>query len=278
MAGACSGYLVEHDGTRILLDCGSGVAGSVQRACPLGKIDHVFVSHYHYDHVSDAGALMFARLVQRKVGEELGDITFYALGGSEQFEPDFSRLSMEGASRAVAIDEGSRVDLGGLSLEFMRTSHPVSCLAARVRAADGATLVYTADGALTEGLVDFCRGADALICECSLYEGYDGSVMGHMSCEDVTALANAARPGTLVLSHLPIYGDVERLRRWVVGHLEEGATGEVLLASDAPKDGGLPSLEVRPRVAADLRGDGGTRPSQSSEGAPAGEGACHGRA
>ena len=155
----------------------------------------MFVSHYHYDHVSDAGALMFARLVQRKVGEELGDITFYALGGSEQFEPDFSRLSMEGASRAVAIDEGSRVDLGGLSLEFMRTSHPVPCLAACVRAADGATLVYTADGALTEGLIDFCRGADALICECSLYEGYDGSVMGHMSCEDVTALAERGPSG-----------------------------------------------------------------------------------
>lgn len=246
---------MEHGGARVLLDCGSGVAGSVQRACPLGAIDHVFVSHYHYDHVSDAGALMFARLVQRKVGEGLGDVTFYALGGSERFEPDFSRLSMEGASRAVAVDEGSRVDVGGLALEFMRTSHPVPCLATRVRAADGTTLAYTADGALTEGLVGFCRDVDALICECSLYEGYDGSAMGHMSCEDVATLANAARPRTLVLSHLPIYGDVERLRRWVIDHLDAGAVGEVLLASDAPQGGGLPSFEVRLR-----------------------EGACHGRA
>ena len=122
-------------------------------------------------------------------------------------------------------------------------------------AADGTTLAYTADGALTEGLVGFCRDVDALICECSLYEGYDGSAMGHMSCEDVVTLANAARPGALVLSHLPIYGDVERLRRWVTDHLDTGAVGEVLLASDAPQGGGLPSFEVLPR-----------------------EGACHGRA
>lgn len=241
--GACSGYLVEHGGARLLLDCGPGVASALQFAAPLNGVDHVVVSHFHYDHASDAGALMYARLVQRKVGMDAGDVTFYALPGSV----DFERLTMEGASRAVAVDEGDVVEIGPFACSFMRTKHPVACLAVRVACEDGAVLAYTADGALTPELVRFAAHSDVLITECSLYPGYDGSVMGHMSCEDVVKLAEGARPRTLVVGHLPIYGDATQIGAWVTEHLSAGSVERVVLA-DAPCTAqGALALEVVPK-------------------------------
>ena len=248
--GACSGYLVQEGATSLLLDCGSGVAGSVARACPLAQVSDVFVSHYHFDHVSDAGALMFARLVGRQVGEASGDVTFYALA-EEPRDPHgmlgFSRLAMDGASRAVAVDEGACVRVGPLALTFLRTRHPAPCLAVRVEGADGAVLAYTADSALTPELAAFCAGADVLLAECSLYAGVDGAAMGHMSAPDVARLAELVRPTTLVLTHLPIYGDVRELLAYVRAHVSADACGQILLAG-APMPGqAMLALDVTKR-------------------------------
>ena len=34
----------------------------LQNALPLQELHHVLLSHYHYDHCSDAGALSYGRL------------------------------------------------------------------------------------------------------------------------------------------------------------------------------------------------------------------------
>lgn len=255
--GACAGYLLEHDGCALLLDCGSGVASAVQLVRPLVEIDHVIVSHYHYDHVSDAGVLMFARLVRRIVGEAERDLVFYALddgapnvgqpggelsGSDLQGGDQFAHLTMEGASCAVAIDEGSEVRVGPFACTFMRTKHPVDCLAMRVSCDDGTSLGYTADGALAPGLASFMAGVDVLVSECSLYAGVSGEPMGHMSCDDVARLAAQVRPRTLVLSHLPVYGEVSELRDRVVELLaaDDGADGQPV-ANDGLAAGGVAS-------------------------------------
>ena len=75
----------------------------------------------------------------------------------------------------------------------------------------GDVLVYTADGALTESLVEFSQGADLLLAECSLYPPTSGEAPGHMNANDVAELARRVNPGTLVLTHLPFYGHREDL-------------------------------------------------------------------
>ncbi len=228
--GACSGYLLEYDGRCILLDCGAGVASAVQGVRPLERIDDVFVSHFHHDHVSDAGVMSYARLVHRQLGVTDRPLTFYAPGRDER-GMGARDLAMRGASRSVEVGEGSRLDVGPFHLQFMRTRHPRLCLATRVSCDDGTTLGYTADGALTPELVRFLGGVDVLVSECSLYAGYDGASFGHMSCEDVAALGRGALPGTLVLSHLPIYGEVKGLLSEVGAALRDLPV-RVVLAED----------------------------------------------
>lgn len=220
---ACSGYLVEHGGSRLLLDCGSGVAGRVQRVAPLESIDTVVISHWHADHCGDAGVLLHGRLIQTLVGQAARPIDFFG----PAVEPDLGRLSWDPYARSHAVDGGTRLEAGPFSLEFMRTEHPVECYAAKVRCA-GSTLVYTADGALTDRLARFCAGADLVVAECSLYAGSDGSGPGHMNADDVARLACLAAPRALVLSHLPMYGDVGELLRRV----RQGWDGDCVLAGD----------------------------------------------
>src|SRR5690242_7124329 len=51
--GACSGYLVEGGGARILLDCGPGVFAKLRVHARYETIDAVVISHLHADHVLD---------------------------------------------------------------------------------------------------------------------------------------------------------------------------------------------------------------------------------
>src|ERR671929_490222 len=51
--GACSGYLVEGGGARVLLDCGPGVFGKLRRFVDYVDVDAVVISHLHADHIFD---------------------------------------------------------------------------------------------------------------------------------------------------------------------------------------------------------------------------------
>src|SRR3954471_17724403 len=51
--GACSGYLVEAGGLRVLLDCGPGVFAKLRRFVDYTRVDAVVISHLHADHVLD---------------------------------------------------------------------------------------------------------------------------------------------------------------------------------------------------------------------------------
>lgn len=229
--GACSGYLLQHGDAALLLDCGSGVASAVQNVIPLTQLHHVVVSHYHFDHCSDAGALDYGRLIDTQRGMTSTPLTFWAPDDAAEL----ARLAMPPYSEAQAVHAGETVQIGPFSCSFLRTKHPVECLAVRVECAGG-VLVYTADGAYTEELAAFAAGADVLITECSLYAGADGSRAGHMACTDAARLATRAKPGTLVLSHLPVYGDVQELLRDVQA-VWDGKTllASRLLALDVPE-------------------------------------------
>src|SRR5437868_14428944 len=51
--GACSGYLLEEDGTAVLLDCGNGVFSKLRRYRDYIAVDAVLISHLHADHFLD---------------------------------------------------------------------------------------------------------------------------------------------------------------------------------------------------------------------------------
>ena len=56
-----SGHLIETDGVRLLLDCGSGIATRLADiGAPWSEITHLAISHFHADHVVDVPTLLYA--------------------------------------------------------------------------------------------------------------------------------------------------------------------------------------------------------------------------
>jgi ribonuclease BN (tRNA processing enzyme) len=204
--GPCSGYLIEKDGFTLLVDCGSGVAQAVQQYKELTEIDHIVISHYHYDHFSDVGVMQFGRLVNTQLKLTDAPLTVY---GPENEEVR-KRIEEIPRSEFKGYTEDSVLHIGPFTIEFLANVHPVEAYAMRI--SDGEkTIVYTADTSFTEELVDFAAGADLLITECSLYEGMDGTKAGHINAQEAGVLARDSGSKKVLLTHLPHYGDLDEL-------------------------------------------------------------------
>src|SRR5260370_36971005 len=61
---ACSGYLVEHDGFRLLIDPGYATLPRLLTVADATEVDAVLVSHGHPDHCADLNPLLRARVLR----------------------------------------------------------------------------------------------------------------------------------------------------------------------------------------------------------------------
>ena len=58
--GSTSSYLVKGENSYALLDCGSGALKKLLNGNCLDKLSFIFLSHLHFDHISDIGILSYA--------------------------------------------------------------------------------------------------------------------------------------------------------------------------------------------------------------------------
>ncbi|WP_088006813.1 MBL fold metallo-hydrolase [Indiicoccus explosivorum] len=206
--GATSSFLLEQAGFRCLIDCGSGVLSSVQKHLGLSELDAVVISHYHADHIADIGPLQFARMIDKQLG---GNDRLLPVYGHTEDPEQFEKLSYKEVTKGYEIKEDQAVRIGPWEVTFCKTAHPVYCLA--MRFSDGEkSVVFTADTGWRKELAEFAADADLLVAESNLFEEHVGRVEGHMSGRQAGELAAKASAKTLLLTHLPQYGELERIR------------------------------------------------------------------
>ena len=195
--GAGSSYLLEHEGTRILLDAGQGARAALAGS-GVDELHAVWISHMHFDHVLDlptlGGALDDdARILlprgERRRLDALADA--YVWGGA--FEMG------EGADE---VEEGAELRLGPFRATFARTQHSAPAMAVRIEA-DGRVLVYASDTAPCDGLRRLARGADLLLMHTLLptVEPVADHARIHATAETAGALATEVGARRLLLSH-----------------------------------------------------------------------------
>ena len=207
-SGATSSFLLEQKGFRCLIDCGSGVLSSVQNFTELNGLDAVIISHYHADHIADIGPLQFARMINMQLG---GSDRILPIYGHTEDREQFEKLSYKEVTVGREIKEGQPVRIGPWEVTFCRTNHPVYCLA--MKFSDGEkSAVFTADTGWRNELTEFASGADLLVAESNLFEEHVDRVEGHMSGRQAGELAAKAAVASLVLTHLPQYGELEQIR------------------------------------------------------------------
>ena len=134
---ATSGYLVEEGDTRLVLDLGAGTLTNLLDIAPPETLSGIFVSHLHYDHISDLFALRYA-LEQKNLSLNLflaeEDCDLYRL------------LTGHRLFNVINIDEDTRLELYDFSLTFLKTRHTVTNHAVKISGAK--TPHMTVDDAL----------------------------------------------------------------------------------------------------------------------------------
>ncbi|UWG95638.1 MBL fold metallo-hydrolase [Dehalobacter sp. DCM] len=200
---ATAGYLLQTDRHTVLLDCGSGILSKLWKYVRHEDLDAVFISHFHHDHTADIGCLLYAGKLAMAFKKRRVPLAIYANYCSARFQ----ELTFGDNSIGIEITPGSKLDLNGLHVSFAPTVHDEYNLAMRFEY-EGKALVYTGDMGPATDLNDFCRGADLLLCEASLYADEKGLISGHMTSEETARLANEAGAKSLMMTHFPHIGNV----------------------------------------------------------------------
>lgn len=191
---ACSGYLVEHDGFRLLVDPGYAVLPRLLTLLPAREVDAVYVTHGHPDHCADLNPLLRARVLDDSPPPPL---PVYAPAGALD-----ALLALDGewVSAGCALREigAGGFGLGPFAAHAVELPHHVPDLGLRL-SAGGFSLAYTGDTGPDPAVVGLARGVDLFIAEAT---HPDEAPPLLTSARDAAAQAARAGVGRLVLTHL----------------------------------------------------------------------------
>jgi ribonuclease BN (tRNA processing enzyme) len=197
---ACSGFLVEHDGFRLLLDAGYATLPQLLTHISADQLDAVFITHGHPDHCADLNPLLRARAFGERPAPAL---PVYTLPGALDAVLALDRPGL--LDDAVEVREfaaGEAFDLGPFRATTCLLPHWVPNAGIRLTA-DDRTLAYAGDGGPGRAVVDLARGADLLVAEATYAEEVPADAKGLLtSAMEAGGQATEAGVRSLLLTHL----------------------------------------------------------------------------
>ena len=216
--GACSGYLVEEDGTSVLVDCGNGVFAKLRERIDYVDVDAVVLSHLHADHFLDlvpyAYALTYAPRqqpvpVDRWPGTDCPacPILHAPPGARDLFRRVVGAWGnedlIENAFELREYDPSSEIEIGPVRVSFQAVPHFTETFAMSISSTNGSgRIVYGADTRPTDALAEFARDADLMLIEATLPRPERTGERGHLTPEEAGEHARGAGAKRLVLVHI----------------------------------------------------------------------------
>lgn len=202
-----SGYLVEADGYRLLIDLGHGAFGALQRYVNPAEVDAIIVTHLHADHCIDLTAyivsLRYGGAGHRSSGPE-GRIPLIGPSGTrDRLEAAYDPLARKlGLHELFGFSTPSPGELGPFGVTYAPMNHPTPTNAVRLTYNDR-SLVYSADTGESAELVELAQGTDLFLCEASF--GPDDEYIPDLHLTGRQAGEHAAKAGVerLVVTHVP---------------------------------------------------------------------------
>lgn len=242
--GACSGYLIQDQGTTVLLDCGNGVFGKLREHVDYCDVDAVVISHVHADHFIDLIPYAYALLLTPRqqpvpVAGHPGTAdparprlivppgavqTFHTVVGAWGDEQ-----LIEQAFRVEEYDDDASVEIGPLTARFAQIPHFILTHAVELVSANGGgRFTFGADCRPCEELVAFAEDTDLLLVEATLPRPERTGIRGHLTPGEAGDHGRRAGAKRVVLTHISDELDAEWAR-------EQGAAafgGEVTVARE----------------------------------------------
>lgn len=210
----CSGYLLETDDTRLLVDCGNGASATLQRFCEFTDLDGIVITHRHVDHCIDLIGMYYAlrfhrdghRTVRLYAAPEVHEMLTGLLDGDSAF-------AFNEVFHHVPIHAGDHFQVGDFDIRCFPSVHPVPTVSLRIEA-HGRTLAYSSDSAGGPDLEEVARGCDLFLCEGTwLGDGSDIPPDIHLTASQAGALARKLGIERLMITHVLGSLDPERARK-----------------------------------------------------------------
>jgi len=204
-----SGFVLDAEGFRVLIDCGGGVISRyLELYGPDQPIDAVVISHVHADHCFD--------LVPLKFGIDYGSLGKWR---PQLWLPPNARnrltrmVSMWDESFDFFTDTfdvreygtGRGFQVGPFACSAMDVPHYIESCALRFEQG-GTVFGYTGDLGPNSDVAPFLAGADLVLAEAAFSE--DGPLdlrgRGHITATEAAEIARDARAHSLLLTHIPV--------------------------------------------------------------------------
>ncbi len=229
--GACSGYLVEHDGFTLLLDCGGGVFGKLTERQDYLTLGAVLISHLHADHILDLVPFSYALHLSPRRSQPPRRPPLHAPPGSERA---FARLGgcwndeqlLTAAFELAEYDPAAPLQIGPVTVRFREVPHYTQSFACELAVA-GSRITFGADCGPNQDLEEFARGTDLLIAEATLSQPDTDSPRGHMMPVEAGEMGRRAAAKRLLVTHFSDELGVD----WVRDEATRGFGADVELAA-----------------------------------------------
>jgi ribonuclease BN (tRNA processing enzyme) len=197
---ACSGYLVEYEEFRLLVDVGYATVPRLLQWVDAGEVDAVFISHGHPDHCADLNPLLRARALS---DEPPPPLAVYALPGALDAVLALDRPGMLADAYVLhELTAGKHVYVGPFRLDSRLLPHWVPNLGVPL-GAGGQVIAYTGDSGPSPDVVELAQEADLLLAEATYADQVPADSRRYLSsAHQAGQQAAQAGAGQLALTHL----------------------------------------------------------------------------
>lgn len=200
-----SGYLVETGDRLFLLDCGPTTLLAMKRAgIDARDLDAIILSHLHGDHFGGIPFFFIEYLYQKPRNNPL---TIAGPPGTEQRVSElFAMMYGSGQRRDLpptrfqVLRPDQRESVQGVEVFPFRVPHQTDDISLGLKLNyQGKQILFSGDSAWTDLFIDYARGVDLFLCECSFYNHQSGMHVNYLALQ-----ANLSRLECkkLVLTHL----------------------------------------------------------------------------
>lgn len=224
------GYLLEHEGKKILLDTGQGTSIQLLKlGIKLEEIDYIFITHFHADHTANLLSLILWQKLAPKYGIEVKNkLQIFGPNGINEFiEKLFPIFDDQPGDfyKVNTIKEETEID--GLKVTPFHVRHKDLPEATAYRfIIDGKVFVYSGDSTMCEAIGEACKNADLFIVDTALPKDIENDI--HLNSTQVGEICEKSGVKKVVLSHLtPLVYDKD-----IVAEVKEKYSGETILATD----------------------------------------------
>lgn len=256
---AGAGLAVIYNDEAFIFDLGPGSVRRIIEAWDNGTIEalyptnirQVFISHLHSDHTLDypelastywwrrehklraIGPVGLQQMTEGYYAMQATDIALRTQGSAPVKNPDFYQVDV-----TEIAEDGIVYEQDGMTVEAFSVPHGDidPAYGFRITTPDR-TIVFSGDTAFTDLMIEKAKGVDLLIHEVIGDEGLSQQTpewqayhtATHTRASELARIANEARPGLLVLTHVATYGAPADSPRTEIEALYDG---KVVLAND----------------------------------------------